>query len=187
MSEEDKTEEPTEKKLRDSAEEGQTYKFKEIIYLFNVVLVILSLYATDIVFVLEAALVGLEDINVLRRYLDTVKAEVTLLFVIPASVSILSVSLPSLAQSKFVMATKAIKLDFDKLNPVNGFKNLFSMKTVIEAIKAIFVHIFGAFFIFLWFFVVGKIAFEFMHVPKEEIYSQLFDYTVMFIGCVIVN
>ena len=108
----DKTEDPTDKKLRDSAEEGQTYKFKELIYFFNVVLVILSLYATNLVYVIDAALTGLSDMDVLRRYIETVKNEVLLLFIVPISVSILSVSLPSLAQSKFVMATKAIKLDF---------------------------------------------------------------------------
>lgn len=180
-SSEDKTEEPTEKKLRDSAEEGQTYKFKEVIYFLNVVLVIVSLYATDLVVLIDAALTGLGNIDTLRKYLETVKGEIALLFIVPVMVSMLSVSIPSLAQTKFVMATKAIKLDFDKINPVNGFKNLFSIKTVIEAIKALFVHIAGAIFIFLWFITFGSIIFEFMFVPKDQISSALFDYTVIFI------
>ncbi|MGL4734761.1 MAG: EscU/YscU/HrcU family type III secretion system export apparatus switch protein [Enterovibrio sp.] len=180
-SSEDKTEDPTDKKLRDSAEEGQTYKFKELVYFFNVVLVIFSLYATNLSAVVEVALDSLSDINVLRRYIETAKNEIVLLFIIPVVVSIFSVSLPSLIQTKFVLATKAIKIDFAKLNPVTGFQNLFSMKTVIDACKSVFVHIFGFVFIIVWFYTLGSVLFEFMHVLKEHLGEALFDFTVIFI------
>ncbi len=178
---EEKTEEPTDKKLQDSAEEGQTYKFKELIYLFNIGAVFLSLYALNILGLIEVALVNLGDIEELKKYIAIAGPDIALAFIIPAVVAIFSLSLPSLMQTKFVMATKALKIDFDKLNPVNGVKNLFSMKTVIELFKAIVVHVVGIAFIVIWFLTLGRVIFEFMYVPQDSLSSALFDFTMIFV------
>lgn len=42
-----------------------------------------------------------------------------------------------LMKSKGVLATEALKFDLTRLNPVNGFKNLFSIKVVQDVIKAV--------------------------------------------------
>jgi type III secretion system export apparatus switch protein len=42
-----------------------------------------------------------------------------------------------LAKSRGVLATEALKLDPTRLNPVSGFKNLFSMKVVQDVLKAV--------------------------------------------------
>jgi type III secretion protein U len=42
-----------------------------------------------------------------------------------------------LAKSRGVLATEALKLDLSRLNPINGFKNIFSMKVVQDLLKAV--------------------------------------------------
>ncbi len=45
-------------------------------------------------------------------------------------------------QSKMKLATEAIKLKFDSLNPINGLKKIFSLKTLKEFVKAILYIVF---------------------------------------------
>jgi len=42
-----------------------------------------------------------------------------------------------LVKSKGVLATEALRFDLTRLNPVSGFKNLFSMKVVQDVVKAV--------------------------------------------------
>lgn len=56
----------------------------------------------------------------------------------------------SLAQSKFRLATEAIKFNFDALNPVRGLKKIFSLRTVKELVKTI---------LYLFFFGLANYAF----------------------------
>lgn len=46
-------------------------------------------------------------------------------------------------QSKMQLATEAVKFKFDSLNPVNGLKRIFGLKTVKEFVKAILYIIFA--------------------------------------------
>ncbi len=180
-SSEEKTELPTEKKLEDALEEGQAFKFKEILYFFNVILVISTVYFLNFGDILEVALDNIGNVDNLKRYLDIVKVDVALAFIIPIVVSIVSVALPSLLQTKFVLATKALKLDFSKLNPVTGVKNLFSVKTIIELVKAIIVHIVGISFLAIWFFSFGKVIFELVYLDQYSIATVLLNNVVLFV------
>lgn len=47
-------------------------------------------------------------------------------------------------QSKMQLATEAVKFKFDSLNPVNGLKRIFGLKTVKEFVKAILYIVFFA-------------------------------------------
>ncbi len=180
-SSQEKTEEPTDKKFKDSLEEGQSFKFKEIIYLSNVVCVVFSLLAIDIISIVDAALKTLHNIDALRNYLDLVWDQVLIAFVVPVAVSIFSVCLPSMMQTKFTISPKALKLDFNKLNPVTGIKNIFSMKTIIELFKSIVVHVIGCAFIVIWCVVYANSIFELVYVSKENILEVLFDYFLFFV------
>ena len=180
-SSEEKTEDPTDKKFKDSAEEGQSFKFKELLYLCNVLFVILSLSAIDIVNIVDTAIESVSNMDSLVRYLDLVYDDIMVAIFVPVAVSIFSVALPSLMQTKFVIAVKAMKIDFAKLNPVQGVKNLFSMKTIIELFKSMVVHIIGGIFITLWFFTFGERVFSYIYLAKGDILSTLYDDTVLFI------
>jgi flagellar biosynthetic protein FlhB len=50
---------------------------------------------------------------------------------------VLAAVVSSVGQSKGKLATKAIKPDFKKLNPLSGLKNLFSPNSAIEAVKGL--------------------------------------------------
>ena len=53
------------------------------------------------------------------------------------SISILTSVLPSLLQSQFVVASKALRVDFTKLDPIKGFKRIFSLRTLIGGVKSV--------------------------------------------------
>jgi len=71
----------------------------------------------------------------------------SIIFLVGVTVSLLSVFL----QTRFLFASKALKFDFSRLNPVEGFKRIFSLRSVIEFLKNILKIAF-----------IGLIAFTFM-------------------------
>jgi len=180
----EKTEEPTQKKLEDSAEKGQSYKSKDIV-------------AASIIFL---GLMGISTVNLaeigelFKEFIsrgDTINANyvvqrvVTLFLklVIPfVGICIVATVVPSLIQSKLVLAFEALELKFDSLNPVNGFKKIFSMKTVKEFIKAllyliIFVCVTYSFFIFYQHILLGLVYVQTTAIAK--IWLQTFTSLVM--------
>lgn len=151
----EKTEEPTDKKLQDSAEEGQSYKSRDIVAacilavgVFGLSIISFSEVGDlfkDFVAHSEKISTGYVVDRVFRLFL-----ELTLPFI---GLCIVATIIPSLAQSKFILAFEAIKFNFEALDPVNGFKKIFSLKTVKEFVKAliyltVFVAVVYAFFVF---------------------------------------
>lgn len=51
-------------------------------------------------------------------------------------IAVLSTIAVQLAQTRFLFTTKTLEWKLDKLNPINGLKKMFSMKTVMELIKS---------------------------------------------------
>ena len=51
--------------------------------------------------------------------------------------AILLTVIATFAQTRMLVAFESIKPKFDKLNPINGFKNLFSLRSVIELLKGL--------------------------------------------------
>ena len=135
----EKTEQPTQKKLEDSAEEGQSYKSQDAV-------------VASIIFagVLGVPLIAFGQIE--KLFLDFIRqgAEITTVYVVDRvvrvfldltipyiGICIIATIIPSLIQSKFVLAFDAIKFSLESLDPINGFKKIFSIKTVKEFIKAL--------------------------------------------------
>ncbi|AJC22359.1 EscU/YscU/HrcU family type III secretion system export apparatus switch protein [Pandoraea pulmonicola] len=135
-----KTEKPTPKKLRDAAKKGQTFKAKDVTTLIVLAVGVLAAgIVVDLRHVIaefshvaaagadqDAASYGLEWI---RSYLKMVMP-----FIVVCAVA---GALPSLVQSRFTLATEALKLDFGALDPVAGFKKLFSGRAAKELLKAL--------------------------------------------------
>ena len=136
---EEKTEKPTQKKLDDSAEKGQSYKSHDLV-------------VASIIFagVLGLPLISFGEIGILFKDFIKQGNEITVTYVVDrvvqvfleltlpyVGVCIVATIIPSLIQSKFVLAFEAIKFDLDSLNPISGFKKIFSMKTVKELVKAL--------------------------------------------------
>ncbi len=149
----DKTEEPTDKKLQDARSEGQVAKSREI---GNC----LTLFVFFLVLRFLAASIGNKFINVfgfMYEHIPSVTVypegempfrEVHLLFRRGIS-NIVSIVLPimliglaivvvgDVIQVKWKPTAKPLKPKFSKLNPLKGFKRIFSPSSLVELLKSL--------------------------------------------------
>ena len=149
----DKTEEPTDKKLQDARSEGQVAKSREI---GNC----LTLFVFFLVLRFMAAGIGgkfIDVFNAMYREIPNVTVypqgemplwEVNILFrkaitgvisiVLPVMIIGLAVIVISdLLQVKWKPTAKPLKPKFSKINPLKGFKRIFSANSVVELLKSL--------------------------------------------------
>jgi type III secretion protein U len=149
----EKTEQPTDKKQRDSAKKGQSWKAQD----FIVLLVTIS-GAAFIRFVFPPGQVAVLFDQVLNSGFEipmgVFATEAFAIFVKWSALTLLAVllpaTLPSLILSRFRWATEAVKIDFKAVNPVSGFKKIFSIRNAKNAVKAL---------LYLSLFLAGVFAF----------------------------
>ena len=137
----EKTEKPTSKKLQDESKKGNSFKYKELLSTTG--------YATGIAYLLYIA-----DWSAFSRFYQTVLRNVNHLS-LPVYIQMLSdiffqmvlplimlcgvsVSFVSLMQTRFAVATEAIKFDLKKIDPIAGFKRIFTKKSLKNLVKALF-------------------------------------------------
>lgn len=141
----EKTEEATPKKKSDSRKKGQIPRSKDIglaITLIATTLVIVALSGTVVSVLRDGVIYFLGDMGTMEVTENSLKS-INLLVLSKAAIAIMPVILPimiagvaaSLLQSGFLVVKDAIKPSFGKLNPLNGFKNMFSKKSLVELIK----------------------------------------------------
>lgn len=140
MSSASKTEKPTTKKRRDAAKKGQTFKAKDLSSSCLMLCAIIYLVSSGTLF---------EVMEIYRRIIASGFADdpqryatelgmLMLQMIAPLiAICFLSSALPTLMQTGLAFASEALKLNFGALNPVNGFKKLFSLRTVKDAVKAV--------------------------------------------------
>ncbi len=164
----EKTEEASPQKLKQAREKGQVAKSQDAIQALSFV----------IVFSIIALTMG-STANRLREFVQaTLTAAVrrgdepsTLMVVIDEAIwMVLLCSLPAMAgafiagfaanamQVGFMITTEPLKPDIKKLNPVDGFKNLFSKKKLVESLKQL-----------IKFFLVSYIAYDSIKEVLREI------------------
>ena len=140
----EKTEEPTDKKIEDSRKEGNVPKSQEMTGLFTLFVAILGVLALF-------PFIGENALSITRHYfsmmgsefdenflldLAFVMAKAVLLMVIPlALVVAIAGVLGHFAQFGWNFTTKPLEPKFDKLNPIKGFANVFGLKKMIEGVK----------------------------------------------------
>jgi len=172
----EKTEEPTPKKLEDARKEGNVPKsmdFAGFIVLF-ISAVILIFYLKFVSIRLEEyfhyifSLIG-KELNSNKIFQIMIKT-MTFIFVIISPVMftiLLAGVIANIVQIGFLFTIKPIIPKFDKLNPIKGLKNLFSIKKLIEGIKItlkVFLAFLVGFFLFLHFL---------PSIPKLELMDAL--------------
>ncbi|TKI05077.1 EscU/YscU/HrcU family type III secretion system export apparatus switch protein [Martelella alba] len=149
-----KTEKPTPKRLRDASQKGQTFKCRDVIIACMLLCGILWLITMG----------SLSELMTLYRNLIANHFEVeikafgnaivllALKLIIPILlICILTSALPTLLQTGFLLATKALKLNFNALNPTKGIKKLFSIRTIKDMIKSfLYLGCFAAAIIITW-------------------------------------
>ena len=140
--EEEKTEEPTSKKIEDSKQEGNVPKSAEVsgaaVLFFSSVY--LLFFADNVYLEIEKMMLyiysfigtdmdGRVYYTIVYTVISTLMYSLIPLFIIVLLMSIIF----NLMQFGFVLAP--LKFDLQKLDPIGGLKNVFSMKKAIEALK----------------------------------------------------
>lgn len=145
MSDAEKTEEPTQKKLKDAREKGQVAHSKEMVSALVVLSVSLYFYfffyhLIDIfkgLIVLPAQFYGQPFDKALPAVANLIwDKTVGILFpivFIAATVGVLA----NLLQIGPLFSAEPIVPKFEKIDPVKGFKRIFSMKNLVEFLKSV--------------------------------------------------
>ncbi len=147
-SSEEKTEKPTAKKRNDQRKEGNVFQSKEVGIAASLIILFVAfrfLYSTIESTLTNSiksffSLVGTIDILhtsdiyqlLIEGLIDFAIASVPLLIV----ASVIGI-IAAVAQTRGLVSFKSIQPKFSRMNPLNGIKNLFSLKGLIELLKSI--------------------------------------------------
>ena len=172
----EKTEEPTPKKIEDARKEGNVAKSQDVSSVVTLVvgIVILIFYLKFVVYKIMDFYVyylsffshefSLND--VLSLFLKSI-FEVLLLLAPLALAIMLAGVIGNVAQFGFLFTTKAIMPKFSKLNPISGLKNLFSTKKLFEGVKMTLK-------VAIAFFVGFKLFLSWLNeIPKLELFDLM--------------
>jgi len=141
----EKTEEPTSRKLEKAAEEGQVLSSKEMFVFTGIImmfgLVYLIPYFSQMLLSYWAMFFDWSDIvNDKKSILDilyyALRFVVTIIFFISIPI-FLVVVLTQIAVGGINFAPKALQFKGKKINPIEGLKRMFSQKALAELVKAI--------------------------------------------------
>lgn len=142
----DKTEEPTEHKLQESRKKGQVFKSQDIIQTALLFTTAGMLYVQRVWLLKEMELFMRWsfdmitpdiDLNSRSMFLDGLHVTLTFFKVMsPLFVSAFIVAIVvNMAQIKFIFTFEPMKPKLSKINPIEGFKKIFSMKSLFELFK----------------------------------------------------
>lgn len=159
----EKTEEPTDKKIEDARKEGNVPKSQDasgVVTLFVAILAFLMLFPfmakhTIILFQYYFSLIGtpLDRLFMIDIAIVTIREFLLIIMPLAVVVAIAGV-IAAIGQFGFLFTVQAIQPKFSKIDPIKGTKNLFSMKKVIEGVKITFKAFItlgiGFFFFFLF-------------------------------------
>ncbi len=177
MADEEKTEEPTSKKIDDARKEGNVPKSQEVSSFITLIVALTLLFFL-------ASFINDKIIELYRFYSSFIGTELTksvamtiaiqslfylVMMVMPIALAVaIAGVIAAVIQFGFIFSTKSITPNLGKINPIKGLKNLLSLKKLIEAIKTILkvTAVFGVAFFFLLDFTVES--------PKT-IFFNIFD------------
>lgn len=142
----EKTEEPTSKKIEDARKEGNVPKSQDTSSFVTLVVAIgaflaLFPYIKERMFNLYRfcqSYIGVDlEKNDVHILMITIFREFALMVLPLAAIVALSGVLAAVMQFGFLTTTKPLIPDFKKIDPIKGLKNLLSLKKLIEGIKII--------------------------------------------------
>lgn len=170
----EKTEEPTSKKIEDARQEGNVPKSQDaaavvtLIVAITLLLFLLGFMGERVanLYRYYQSFIGTEfDLRIIQAIMMKSIFEV-LIILAPIVLSIMVAGIiGNVMQFGFIFTTKPIMPNLSKINPLKGLKNLFSLKKLIESVKIILKVgvVFTIAFIVLLQFV--------KELPKAELYS----------------
>ena len=144
----EKTEQPTAKKRRDQRKEGNVFQSKEVVTAVSLIGVY---YCYSLLFPFTIQIVQRfigECIGYASSAEDFLFSDMRYIFVrcllvvAVCALPILLISgifsvVPTIIQTKGLISFKSIKPKFNKLNPIEGFKKMFSLKGLVELVKSL--------------------------------------------------
>ncbi|OPY83742.1 MAG: Flagellar biosynthetic protein FlhB [Syntrophorhabdus sp. PtaU1.Bin153] len=142
----EKTEQPTEKRLSDAKKKGQVAQSRELpsclmILFMSVFLYFAASQGFQRMFKVYAGYVRNVnlDVNVTNIYpILSFGVYQWLWTVAPIFALLLAIGIfSSVLQTGFMWSSEALQFKFEKLNPLNGIKNLVSKKSAVEVLKSI--------------------------------------------------
>lgn len=141
----DKTEEPTEHKLQEQRKKGQVMKSQEVISTIGMVAAVGALYGAGAwmytsvkeFWLMTWRLIPTFDPSTRSFYDDTmlvIGTVATTLAPLLAAVFLAGI-VANVAQIKLLFTIEPLKPSLKKINPISGFKNIFSVKSLMELVK----------------------------------------------------
>lgn len=149
----EKTEEPTSKKLEDTRKEGQVAKSKELsnaislICMFVMLKMMLGFIGTNFLGIFENVYTGMPDYvtlhdgflpvtsfeSLIKKTLLRILIMISPFLIVGFATDIIS----NMIQFKWQVTSKPLMPKFSKMNPVSGFKKIFSVNSLAELLKSI--------------------------------------------------
>ncbi|RBQ29765.1 flagellar biosynthesis protein FlhB [Aliarcobacter vitoriensis] len=185
---EEKTEEPTSKKIEDARQEGNVAKSMEvagavILTLGSVYLIFLSGFTfleIKKVILYIYSFIGQEVDDALYYSLTFTIVNTLLIALAPLFILVFVLSLAG-NWMQFGFIATPLKFDLQKLDPIKGLKNLFSLKKLLEALKLTLKLSIIVGVMFLLFSITYK---EFLYMMNKELNSTIqamLDLTIVFV------
>nr|WP_197050066.1 flagellar biosynthesis protein FlhB [Campylobacter sputorum] len=146
MADDEKTEEPTSKKIEDARKEGNVPKsqdlsgFITLLIALVLVFVMIPFIGKQLIFLYHyyQGLIGLEFTKELVYQIVITSILRTLMMVLPITISVaIAGVIGNVMQFGFIFTTKPLEFNLNKINPLSGLKKLFSIKKLIESAKII--------------------------------------------------
>lgn len=141
----DKTEEATPKKKSDAKKKGQTAKSKEVSLALTLLAstIILSMFGSYFMDSLKRIFNYIFSLNMRNAfsYNGIINLTIVVLFrmaliILPIAIPVMIIGiLSNFIQSGIILTSDPLKPDLNKINPLNGFKRIFSRRTVIDMIR----------------------------------------------------
>jgi type III secretion protein U len=192
MSSSSKTEMPTPKRRRDAAKKGQTFKAKDLVtsclVLCGIGFLVTNSTLIEVMVVYRRVIASGFDLQMQPYLMDLMW--IALRTVIPILlICVLASAVPTLLQTGLALASEAFKLNFGALNPINGFKKLFSLRTVKDGVKAVlYLCSFALAFWVVWLTQRQLLFAQLFAQPLElfQIWAHLLLVLVLtFLGCIL--
>ena len=191
----EKTEEPTSKKLEDARNEGQVAKSKEVTNAFEMLAAFLMMRFLveymGTVFVGNMRSIYSQIPEYVKLYDGHVQTETFRMIFVASLTRILQIIAPflivgflvafitNLLQVKWKITGKPLQPKFNKLNPVSGFKRIFSKNSLMELVKSV-----------LKLTLIGYVVYDYLKKNMPPIY-QLYDISlnqgIAQVGMLVIN
>lgn len=143
----DKTEEPTAKKKKDARKQGNVAQSKEVTTAITLIAILFIVYTmSDFIIVeLKNFIVNIFSLdlganinyNTLNVLVMKIMTSFMIIFLPMGLIIMIFGVIGNLIQTGLMFSGEGLKPKLSKLNPINGFKNMFSMKAIGNLVKSI--------------------------------------------------